>query len=158
AVDRRRGRQLERPRRGGTRERQTDGTVRTAAPAVDQGAEQRDVLEGARFGGGTGNLIEVESRAEQRPRLCPLPRGAIQGGLLLLVHRRIHAPAGRVAVAPLAPDGERVGGDGAFAEPARQELLGAPVAARHVEVADASRGRRVEELRGAPVERLRRAL
>src|SRR2546428_11893993 len=92
-------------------------------------------------------------RAEERACLGELLREARERELLLLVHGRVDAPVRGVAVAPLAPDGDRPGPDGALAEPARQELLRAPVAARHVEVADAGGARGIEELGRARIER-----
>src|SRR5439155_10427512 len=131
---------------------------RAGAPALHQGAQQGGVLEASRLRRRAVDLVEVEVRAEERARLGELRREARERELLLLVHGRVHAPARGVAVAPLAPDGERARLHGALAEPARQELLGAPVAARHVEVADAGGARGVEDLRGARVERLGGAL
>src|SRR5262249_36117266 len=59
--------------------------------------------------------------------------------------------------APLRADGAGVAGYRPLAEPAREELLRPTVAPRDVDVADARRTRRVEEVGAAGPERFRRA-
>src|SRR5262249_6104368 len=103
-------------------------------------------------------LVQVEAVAEQAAGLFELLREARMRELLRLVHGRVHPPASRVAVAPLAPDRERLARHASLGEPAGEELLGPPVAPRDVDVADAGGTRGVEEVGRACVQRVRRAL
>jgi hypothetical protein len=102
------------------------------------------------------DLVEDEPVAEQRLGLRELRREARERERLLLVQRRVYPPAGGVAVAPLAADRDRVARHVALAEPSREELLRAPIAARDVDVTDTRCARDVEQLGGARVERLGR--
>ena len=94
--------------------------------------------------------------AQERAALGELRREARERQFLLLVYRSIDRPARRVPVAPLAADRQGVRCHTTVGEPARQELLGAAVAAGDVDVADAGRVRRVEQLCGASEQRVGR--
>jgi hypothetical protein len=102
--------------------------------------------------------VEVEAVAEKAATLRELGREARERQLFLLVDGRVDAPAGRVSVAPLAADRERIRRHCTLSKPSREELLGAPVAARDVDVADAGGAGGVQHVGDARVHRVRRPL
>ena len=97
------------------------------------------------------DLVEAEVAAEEGEGLCALLEEAGEGVVLDLVGgaARVDAPVGGVVVAPLAADGDLVGGDGAGGEPGGEELLRAAVGAGGVEVADAAGPGGVEDVEAA---------
>jgi hypothetical protein len=158
AVDAGREAALERRGRARPREREADGPVVAATPPVDQRGEQARVVETARLRRRAVDLVEVEPRP-RRSRLSAswlVKRGSESSFSSWTAAST--RQSGGVAVPPFAADRERLARTPSLGEPAREELLGAAVAPRDVDVTDAGLASGVEDLARPRVQRVRRAV
>mmetsp|Transcript_9205 Transcript_9205/g.30364 ORF Transcript_9205/g.30364 Transcript_9205/m.30364 type:complete len:348 (+) Transcript_9205:24-1067(+) len=129
------------------REREADANARIA-PHPCELVEHLRILEDAALEGGAVDLVQGQVRTDQGLRLRKLLLQIRERVLLNLVRlsARVHSPVRAVRVAPLARHRQVVRGEPARGEPPGEELLTSPVAARTVDVANASLVRTVEHL------------
>jgi hypothetical protein len=109
---------------------------------------QRGVVQHAGVERGGVHVVDGQPRPEQRRGLGQLLGEGGERVVLHLVDGHVELPSADVAVAPFRPD-HHVVDLGVGGEPAGEELLGAPVGTRNVEVAHACGVRGVEHRRGA---------